>query len=58
MFIIFNLFLQTVYEDNLSGASTVLFTFIIDRGITWEVCKFFSIQIIMSCLKVPVCNLA
>ncbi|KAF3325766.1 protein strawberry notch 1 [Carex littledalei] len=27
---------KTVYEDNLSGASTVLFTFIVDRGITWE----------------------
>lgn len=29
--------LQTVHVDQLSGASTVLFTFTIDRGITWEV---------------------
>jgi hypothetical protein len=28
---------QTVHVDRLSGASTVLFTFTIDRGVTWEV---------------------
>lgn len=27
---------KTVHVDNLSGASTVLFTFTVDRGITWE----------------------
>lgn len=27
---------KTVYVDHMSGASTVLFTFILDRGITWE----------------------
>ncbi|KAB8107804.1 hypothetical protein EE612_042820, partial [Oryza sativa] len=27
---------QTVHVDSLSGASTVLFTFTIDRGFTWE----------------------
>lgn len=30
--------LQTVHVDQMSGASTVLFTFTLDRGITWEVC--------------------
>ncbi|PKA64092.1 hypothetical protein AXF42_Ash005104 [Apostasia shenzhenica] len=30
---------KTVHVDDLSGASTVLFTFIIDRGITWEFAK-------------------
>jgi hypothetical protein len=38
---------QTVHVDRLSGASTVLFTFTIDRGVTWEVSNvlkyFFSI---------------
>jgi hypothetical protein len=29
--------MQTVYVDQLSGASTVLFTFIFDRGVSWEV---------------------
>lgn len=28
---------QTVHVDQMSGASTVLFTFTLDRGITWEV---------------------
>ncbi|KAF5195402.1 strawberry notch-like protein [Thalictrum thalictroides] len=27
---------KTVYVDHLSGASTILFTFTLDRGITWE----------------------
>ncbi|XP_057454431.1 protein FORGETTER 1-like [Lotus japonicus] len=27
---------KTVYVDQMSGASTVLFTFIFDRGISWE----------------------
>ncbi|KAK1280548.1 hypothetical protein QJS04_geneDACA014302 [Acorus gramineus] len=27
---------KTVHVDNTSGASTVLFTFTVDRGITWE----------------------
>ncbi|KAK6124556.1 hypothetical protein DH2020_041704 [Rehmannia glutinosa] len=27
---------QTVYVDSMSGASTVLFTFTLDRGMTWE----------------------
>ncbi|KAG9143262.1 hypothetical protein Leryth_010181 [Lithospermum erythrorhizon] len=27
---------KTVHVDNMSGASTVLFTFTLDRGITWE----------------------
>ncbi|GAB2276382.1 udp-glycosyltransferase [Dionaea muscipula] len=27
---------KTVYVDHVSGASTVLFTFTLDRGITWE----------------------
>lgn len=30
---------KTVFVDNLSGASTVLFTFTVDRGITWESAK-------------------
>lgn len=29
--------LQTVHVDPVSGASTMLFTFTLDRGITWEV---------------------
>lgn len=29
--------LQTVHVDQMSGASTVLFTFTLDRGLTWEV---------------------
>lgn len=31
---------QTVHVDNMSGASTVLFTFTLDRGMTWEVFLF------------------
>lgn len=31
---------QTVHVDNMSGASTVLFTFTLDRGMTWEVFEF------------------
>lgn len=27
---------KTVHTDNMSGASTVLFSFVLDRGITWE----------------------
>ncbi|XP_062226679.1 protein FORGETTER 1-like isoform X2 [Phragmites australis] len=30
---------KTVHTDSLSGASTVLFTFTIDRGVTWELAK-------------------
>jgi len=30
---------KTVHTDSLSGALTVLFTFTIDRGITWEVSR-------------------
>ncbi|XP_074572965.1 protein FORGETTER 1 [Curcuma longa] len=30
---------RTVHVDNLSGASTVLFTFSVDRGMTWESAK-------------------
>ena len=33
--------MQTVHVDQLTGASTVLFTFILDRGITWEVIVLF-----------------
>lgn len=33
--------MQTVHTDSLSGALTVLFTFTIDRGVTWEVLSFF-----------------
>jgi len=29
--------LQTVHVDPVSGASTMLFTFSLDRGVTWEV---------------------
>ena len=29
--------MQTVYVDKMSGASTVLFTFTLDRGVSWEV---------------------
>jgi hypothetical protein len=32
--------MQTVHTDSLSGALTVLFTFTIDRGVTWEVLFF------------------
>ena len=32
---------QIVYIDQVTGASTVLFTFILDRGTTWEVILFF-----------------
>ncbi|PPS10462.1 hypothetical protein GOBAR_AA10188 [Gossypium barbadense] len=32
----FRPFRQTVHVDQMSGASTVLFTFTLDRGITWE----------------------
>jgi hypothetical protein len=32
--------MQTVHVDQLTAASTVLFTFILDRGITWEVLVF------------------
>lgn len=35
------IFMQTVHVDQLTGASTVLFTFILDRGITWEVLVIF-----------------
>jgi hypothetical protein len=31
--------MQTVHTDSLSGALTVLFTFTIDRGRTWEVSR-------------------
>ncbi|OEL18433.1 Protein strawberry notch-like protein 1 [Dichanthelium oligosanthes] len=31
---------KTVHTDSLSGALTVLFTFTIDRGVTWEYCSF------------------
>ncbi|EMS67852.1 Protein strawberry notch-like protein 1 [Triticum urartu] len=30
---------KTVHVDSLSGASTILFTFTIDRGVTWESAK-------------------
>lgn len=36
--------LQTVHVDQLSGASTVLFTFTIDRGINWEVTVIASLS--------------
>jgi len=28
---------QTVHVDTVSGASTVLYTFTVDRGVSWEV---------------------
>ena len=31
--------MQTVHTDSLSGASTLLFTFTLDRGVTWEVSR-------------------
>lgn len=31
------LFVQTVHVDTVSGASTVLYTFTVDRGVSWEV---------------------
>jgi len=30
---------KTVHTDSLSGASTLLFTFTLDRGVTWESAK-------------------
>jgi hypothetical protein len=30
-------YMQIVHTDSLSGALKVLFTFAIDRGVTWEV---------------------
>lgn len=35
--LLISFFVQTVHEDQMSGASTVLFTFTLDRGVTWEV---------------------
>jgi hypothetical protein len=35
--LIIQVLVQTVHIDSMSGASTVLFTFTIDRGVTWEV---------------------
>jgi len=32
-----SLFVQTVHVDTLSGATTVLYTFTIDRGVSFEV---------------------
>lgn len=32
-----SIILQTVHVDPVSGASTMLFTFSLDRGVTWEV---------------------
>ena len=29
--------MQTVHVDTVSGASTVLYTFTVDRGVSWEV---------------------
>ncbi|KAL0009583.1 hypothetical protein SO802_011085 [Lithocarpus litseifolius] len=34
--LLISFFVQTVHEDQMSGASTVLFTFTLDRGVTWE----------------------
>lgn len=42
-------FMQTVHVDQLTGASTVLFTFILDRGITWEVLGLLCTTHIMVC---------
>lgn len=35
--LLISFFVQTVHEDQMSGASTVLFTFTLDRGVMWEV---------------------
>jgi hypothetical protein len=43
LIVLISFLLQTVHMDQMSGASTVLFTFTLDRGITWEV--IFSFQI-------------
>lgn len=43
LILLISFFLQTVHMDQMSGASTVLFTFTLDRGITWEV--IFPLQI-------------
>ena len=29
--------MQTVHVDTVSGASTILYTFTVDRGVSWEV---------------------
>lgn len=39
-FVLNSLLLQVVHEDPMSGASTLLFTFILDRGTTWKVFSF------------------
>jgi len=36
LIVLISFLLQTVHMDQMSGASTVLFTFTLDRGITWE----------------------
>lgn len=54
------IFLQTVHVDQLTGASTVLFTFILDRGITWEVLVPFNTTQLMRCftwIKVSLLNI-
>lgn len=38
---------QTVHVDEMSGATTELFTFTLDRGVTWEV----TLSICMICIQ-------
>lgn len=47
----------------MSGASTMLFTFTLDRGVTWEVLSFtlgkisrISLQSNLDLIRVPVCE--
>jgi len=37
--------MQTVYVDQMSGASADLFTFTLDRGVSWEVHMLFHLRI-------------
>ena len=49
-FICANFLFQTVHVDQMSGAPTVLFTFTLDRGVTWEVIAFKHIDVDSVCL--------
>ena len=42
-----SIILQTVHVDSMSGASTILFTFTLDRGITWEVVLLYRSHFIL-----------
>jgi hypothetical protein len=56
---------KTVHVDQMSGASTMLFTFTLDRGVTWEVLQYLSLLVnlvVFHCTQkldlicVPVCE--